>query len=230
MISETHVVERAQTPAYVQRKLYNITKRFLDLFLCLLSLPLVIVIIPIMALAIYVDSPGPVFFIQERVGMRGRRFRMYKFRTMKHNFDDRDGREFMKAYVNGQIQDHMSDGSVVFKPIHNRAQITRIGRILRMTSLDELPQIFNVMRGEMSVIGPRPNVPWEVEAYQEWHRERLAVRPGITGLAQVRGRSCISFDRIVRYDVEYIRARSVMLDLKILWLTVFAVFLGKGAK
>lgn len=230
MISETHVVERTQTPVYVQRKLYNITKRLLDLLLCLLSLPLVLVIIPIMALAIYVDSPGPVFFIQERVGMRGRRFRMYKFRTMKHNFDDRAGREFMKAYVNGQVHDHMTEGGVVFKPIHNRAQITRIGRILRTTSLDELPQILNVMRGEMSIIGPRPNVPWEVEAYQEWHRERLAVRPGITGLAQVRGRSCISFDRIVSYDIEYIRARSVMLDLKILWWTVFAVFLGKGAK
>jgi lipopolysaccharide/colanic/teichoic acid biosynthesis glycosyltransferase len=229
MISETHGVERARTQAYMRRRLYSMMKRVLDLFLCLALLPLALVIIPIIGLAIYVDSRGSVFFVQERVGMNGRRFRMYKFRTMKHDFDDHAGREFMKAYVNGQTHDHLSEGSVVFKPIHNQAQITRVGRILRQTSLDELPQIFNVMRGEMSLVGPRPNVPWEVEAYQEWHRERLAVRPGITGLAQVRGRSSISFDRIVRYDIEYIRSKSILLDIQILWWTLTSVFSGRGA-
>lgn len=229
MIGETHVVERARTQAYMRRRLYDVTKRMLDITLCLMLLPLMLVIVPILTFAIYLDSPGPVFFIQERVGMNGRRFRMYKFRTMKHEFDDRAGREFMKAYVNGHTHDPFAEGSVVFKPIHNQAQITRIGRILRQTSLDELPQIFNVMRGEMSLIGPRPNVPWEVDAYQDWHRERLVVRPGITGLAQVRGRSSISFDRIVRYDIEYIRNHNILLDLQILWWTLMSVFTGRGA-
>jgi lipopolysaccharide/colanic/teichoic acid biosynthesis glycosyltransferase len=134
----------------------------------------------------------------------------------------------MKAFVNGQVGDN-GDGKELYKPIQ-AAQVTRVGRILRKTSLDELPQLINVLRGEMSLVGPRPNVLWEFEEYKGWHNERLEVLPGITGLAQVQGRSGINFDSIVKYDIEYIERQSLRLDLEILWRTVVSVLLGKGAK
>jgi lipopolysaccharide/colanic/teichoic acid biosynthesis glycosyltransferase len=105
-----------------------------------------------------------------------------------------------------------------------------VGRILRKTSLDELPQLINILKGDMSIVGPRPNVPWEVEEYRAWHYERLEVLPGLTGLAQVRGRSSISFDRIVQYDIEYVRNQSPLMDLKILWWTFLAACTGAGAQ
>ena len=116
----------------------------------------------------------------------------------------------------------------MFKPF-DKNHVTPIGRILRKTSLDELPQLINVLKGQMSLVGPRPNVVWEVEEYKGWHKERLEVLPGITGLAQVKGRSGILFDEIVEYDIEYIENQSLMLDLKILWWTFAAVLVGKGA-
>jgi lipopolysaccharide/colanic/teichoic acid biosynthesis glycosyltransferase len=185
-------------------------------------------LIALIAFAIATDSSGPILFVQERIGRGGRRFRMIKFRTMKHNSECAASREFMKAFVSGEITDTDGAGAHVFKPIQQN-QVTRVGRLLRKTSLDELPQIFNVLSGDMSIVGPRPNVPWEVEAYQEWHKQRLAVRPGMTGLAQVRGRSSISFDNIVRYDVEYIRKQGLMLDLQIMWWTVKLVLSRRGA-
>jgi lipopolysaccharide/colanic/teichoic acid biosynthesis glycosyltransferase len=200
-----------------------------DLTLCLVSLPLAIVVMAVIGLMIFLDSPGPILFVQERIGCGERRFRIYKFRTMKRDCDDRSSREFMQAFVTGQInQDDGSDNQAMYKP-KRRDQITRVGRILRRTSLDELPQIFNVLRGEMSLVGPRPNVPWEVEVYRGWHNERLEVLPGITGLAQVRGRSGISFDNIVQYDIEYIEKRSLKLDFQILWWTLLLVIQGRGA-
>jgi lipopolysaccharide/colanic/teichoic acid biosynthesis glycosyltransferase len=151
---------------------------------------------------------------------------MYKFRTFRCDYDDQHDREFMKDFVKGHIS-QSSDSKSLCKPITK--QITRLGQILRKASLDEIPQLINVWRGEMSIIGPRPNVPWEVEAYEDWHRERLDALPGITGLAQVRGRSSISFDSIVHYDIEYIKKQSLKLDFKILWWTVSWVVSGKGA-
>jgi lipopolysaccharide/colanic/teichoic acid biosynthesis glycosyltransferase len=166
-------------------------------------------------------------FVQERIGKGGRIFRMYKFRTMTWNLDDSAHRAFMRAFVNGEIGEVASE-KVAFKPF-SESQVTRLGRILRKTSLDELPQLINVLKGEMSLIGPRPNVPWEVDAYKEWHQARLNALPGITGLAQVNGRSCISFDRIVEYDLEYIENQSLRMDLQILWLTVRSVIRADGA-
>ncbi len=201
------------------------------------------------ALAVRLDSPGPAIFVQERIGKDGRPFKMYKFRTMRHNLDDSMHRAFMKAFVHGEIGPRSfafpnskafrrafavlaagseSPGDEVYKPLQ-ASQVTRVGRFLRKTSLDELPQIFNVLRGEMSLVGPRPNVPWEVEEYQPWHHERLEVLPGITGLAQVRGRSGISFDTIVKYDIEYVENQSLSLDLKILFQTVMTVLSGRGS-
>ena len=228
---------------------YQIAKRAMDLILCLLILPIALPVIAICALAIYLDSSGPAFFVQERIGKGGRRFWIYKFRTMQYNVDDSHHRTFMKAFVRGQIGSRQDVNSYsrafvkafvnkpapsnthqeVYKPFQ-ASQVTRVGRILRKTSLDELPQIINVLKGEMSLVGPRPNVPWEVEEYQGWHHERLEALPGITGLAQVRGRSSINFDSIVDYDIEYVENRSLVLDLKILWWTLTAVLDAKGSK
>jgi lipopolysaccharide/colanic/teichoic acid biosynthesis glycosyltransferase len=217
-----------QPKVFPYRKEHQIAKRVVDVALCLLAMPLALPLMVICALAIYIDSPGPVLFVQERIGKGGRRFRMYKFRTMRHNLDDSHHRDFMKAFVNGRIGED-ENGGAIYKPIQ-ASQVTRVGHILRKTSLDELPQLINVLRGEMSLVGPRPNVLWEVEEYRGWHNERLEVLPGITGLAQVRGRSGITFDSIVKYDIEYIERQSLALDLRILWWTAVSVFLGKGAR
>ena len=214
--------------AHLHRRGYRFAKRVFDVTVCLAILPLALVAMAIISIAIFLDSAGPVFFIQERVGCGERRFRIYKFRTMRSDYDDRSSHEFMKAFIAGQINGNNGNGEAVYKPKH-QAQITRAGRILRRTSLDELPQIFNVLRGEMSLVGPRPNVPWEVEVYRGWHNERLEVIPGITGLAQVRGRSGISFDSIVEYDIEYIERQSLKLDFQILWWTALSVIQGRGA-
>jgi lipopolysaccharide/colanic/teichoic acid biosynthesis glycosyltransferase len=242
-----------QPRVFPYRKPYQVAKRVLDVGICLLCLPLILPLLAICMLAIWIDSPGPIIFVQERIGRGGRRFKMFKFRTMQHNLDDSLNRAFMKAFVNGQIGcDDGDDGrpgslhrifrkapvtvplgsngnGKVYKPIQ-ASQVTRVGRILRKTSLDELPQILNVLRGEMSMVGPRPNVAWEVEEYRPWHHERLEVLPGITGLAQVRGRSGINFDAIVKCDIEYIENRSLALDVKILWWTVASVLCGRGAE
>jgi lipopolysaccharide/colanic/teichoic acid biosynthesis glycosyltransferase len=217
-----------QPRVFLYRKGYQIAKRVMDLVLCLLAMPLVLPLLALCALAIRIDSPGPVLFVQERIGKGGRRFRMYKFRTMQHNLDDSRHRDFLKAFVNGRVGGD-ENGRVLYKPFQ-ASQITRVGRILRKTSMDELPQLINVLRGEMSLVGPRPNVPWEFEEYRGWHQERLEVLPGITGLAQVRGRSGITFDSIVKYDIEYIERQSLAMDLTIMWWTVSSVLFGTGAQ
>jgi lipopolysaccharide/colanic/teichoic acid biosynthesis glycosyltransferase len=217
-----------QPRVFPYRKGYQIAKRVMDLVLCLLAMPLVLPLLALCALAIHIDSPGPVLFVQERIGKGGRRFRMYKFRTMQHNLDDSHHRDFLKAFVNGRVGGD-ENGGALYKPFQ-ASQITRVGRILRKTSLDELPQLINVLRGEMSLVGPRPNVPWEFEEYRGWHKERLEVLPGITGLAQVRGRSGIAFDSIVKYDIEYIEKQSLSMDLKVLWWTAISVLFGTGAQ
>lgn len=211
----------------LRRKGYRIAKRLFDLTISLLLLPFVLIVMLICAVAIALDSPGPIFFVQIRVGKGARRFKLYKFRTMHHDCDTGSHRAFMKAFINGNIDDLAKD-KTVYKPFGDQ-HLTRVGRILRKTSLDELPQLLNVIKGNMSLVGPRPNVPWEVEEYRGWHKERLEVLPGITGLAQVRGRSGISFSNIVKCDIEYIERQSLKLDLQILWWTLIAVLAGKGA-
>lgn len=185
----------------------------------------------VIALIIVLDSPGSPFFVQERVGKDRRPFRLYKFRTMRCDYNDREDRGFMQAYVAGAIDDAQQTAGqrdALYKPIKKR-DITRVGRILRKASLDELPQVINILKGEMSLIGPRPNVPWEVESYRDWHYGRLAVLPGITGLAQVHGRSNISFDEIASYDIQYVENLCFRMDLQIILQTVWMVLTGKGA-
>jgi lipopolysaccharide/colanic/teichoic acid biosynthesis glycosyltransferase len=216
-----------QPRVYPRQWAYQSGKRFFDLSLCILLLPVIIPLVVLCALVIKLDSRGPALYIQDRIGKGGKRFRLYKFRTMQDGPNDEMNRQYMKSYVKGDI-DCDENGKEVYKPVHT-LKITRVGRILRKTSLDEIPQIINVFLGQMAIVGPRPNVIWEVDEYKPWHHERLEVLPGITGLAQIRGRSCIDFNSLVRYDIEYIEKQSVQLDLKILALTFLTVIRCKGA-
>lgn len=217
------VIDRPGVKLY--KPYYQTAKRVLDVMFCLAATPLVIPLALIIAILIRFESPGPILFIQERIGKGNKSFKIIKFRTMYHNIGRDTHKTFMKAFVKGNVS---TNGTKIFKPFHDK-QVTTIGRVLRRTSLDELPQLINVLEGEMSLVGPRPNVLWEVEEYQGWHQERLEVLPGITGLAQVRGRSGISFDEIVKYDIEYLEKRNIWFDLKILWWTLVSVIQGKGA-
>jgi exopolysaccharide biosynthesis polyprenyl glycosylphosphotransferase len=172
----------------------------------------------LISLAIRLDSPGPVIFRQTRVGAGGKWFEMYKFRSM---------RQGAEAELE-ELRDLNEADGPLFK-IYDDPRLTRVGRFLRHTSLDELPQFLNVLRGEMSLVGPRPPLPAEVDGYVEWHKKRLEVRPGMTGLWQVSGRSMLSFDEMVLLDIYYIENWSLWLDLKILLRTVPQVLFGNGA-
>jgi exopolysaccharide biosynthesis polyprenyl glycosylphosphotransferase len=194
-------------------------KRGLDLALILLVAPLWLPFWLLCAILIKLDSPGgPVLFSQERIGKGGLPFKVYKFRTMVPNAEE----------LKQQLLAHNEADGPLFK-IKNDPRVTRVGRFLRKLSLDELPQLLNVIRGEMSLVGPRPAVPEEVQQYSEWHRRRLEVTPGMTGLWQVMGRSNTSFDEMVRLDIYYTEHWSLLLDLRIIMLTVPAVVSGHGA-
>lgn len=216
--------------ARLTRRRYQQVKRAVDLTFCLVMLPFLLIVIGLIAILIRLDSPGSPFFIQERVGLGGRRFKIYKFRSMWKDHNQHRDHEFMQKYISGRIKTGSGrEGKVArFKPIRQE-DVTRVGRFLRKTSLDELPQIINVIRGEMSLVGPRPNVVWEVDAYLPWHYERLHALPGITGLAQVMGRSDITFDQISRFDIKYVRYQDLRMDAWILWSTVRAVLARSGA-
>jgi len=236
MAKEIHSVTEARSDrealnvieTHSEHSRYLPWKRAIDVVICLSVLPFLLVLMGMIALLIVLDTPGSPFFVQERIGKGGRPFRLFKFRTMRVDYRDEKDQAYMRAFVSGQLIEKTKGQDAINKPIRTQ-DITRVGRILRKASLDELPQVFNVLGGEMSLIGPRPNVPWEVECYKEWHRERLAVLPGISGLAQVQGRSTLSFDEIAAYDIEYVRTMSLSTDMTILVSTVRSVFSGKGA-
>jgi exopolysaccharide biosynthesis polyprenyl glycosylphosphotransferase len=193
-------------------------KRAIDLALIILAAPVLLLLAGIVALAVKWDSPGPAIFKQRRVGKGGRPFTAYKFRTM---VVDAEARKAALSELNE------ADGPV-FK-IRNDPRMTRIGRFLRRASLDEIPQFWNVLRDEMSLVGPRPQLPEEAALYEEWHRRRLEVKPGLTGLWQVLGRSDTSFDDMVRLDIYYAENWSPGMDLRIMLETIPAVLSGKGA-
>jgi exopolysaccharide biosynthesis polyprenyl glycosylphosphotransferase len=197
------------------------------------SAGLLIVLMPLLAViavAIKLTSQGPVLFGQERMGQFGKRFKFLKFRSMYVNNAPKIHQEYVRKFISGNEKaDEGKSGAAVYK-ITNDPRVTPIGRFLRKTSLDELPQLWNVLIGEMSLVGPRPPVPYEYEMYQPWHRRRvLEVQPGITGLWQVSGRSRTTFDEMVRLDLRYCRTWSVWLDVKILLATPKAVLFGSGA-
>jgi len=176
-------------------------------------------------------SPGPALFRQERVGQYGKNFTFLKFRSMYVNNNADVHKEFVRNLISNKASPHGGDGAgqEIYK-ITNDKRVTPLGRILRKTSLDELPQFFNVLKGDMSLAGPRPPIPYEIEMYDIWHRRRvMEVKPGITGLWQVEGRSCTTFDEMVRIDLKYARTWSLWLDIKILLKTPLAVVAGRGA-
>lgn len=178
------------------------------------------------AIAIKLNSKGPVLFRQQRVGQYGNRFTFLKFRSMYVSNDPTIHREYVANLIAGAGD---PEGKNVYK-LTDDPRVTRVGRFLRKTSLDELPQFLNALKGEMSLVGPRPPIPYEVERYEIWHRRRLLdVKPGLTGLWQVTGRSKTKFDDMVRLDLQYARSWSVWLDIKILWRTPRAVLMGDGA-
>jgi lipopolysaccharide/colanic/teichoic acid biosynthesis glycosyltransferase len=207
------------------------TKRMIDVLGSLSLLAALSPVFLIIAAAVKLTSRGPVLFQQKRIGEHGTPFTFFKFRSMYMNNDASEHREYVRQLIAGQAEKKSSDGNStgVFK-LTNDPRITPVGRILRRSSLDELPQLINVLRGEMSLVGPRPPVPYEVAEYATWHRRRLLeAKPGITGLWQVQGRSRVEFDDMVRLDLRYARNCSPLLDLKILLQTPKAVMGGDGA-
>ena len=203
---------------FIQTRFKERVKRIFDLFACILVLPFVAPVVAITALAIKIDTPGPAFFKQERVGKWGKKFTCYKFRSMVINAED------MKKDL---LAKNEADG-VVFK-MKKDPRVTRVGRIIRKLSIDELPQIFNILKGDMSLVGPRPPVPAEVEQYHFDHLRRLNAIPGLTGLQQITGRSGITFSRWVELDVKYIEEQSLWKDIEIILKTIPAVLFGKDA-
>jgi len=212
------------------RKGFRTTKRMMDILGSVLALVFLAPIFLIVACAIKASSEGPVFFRQRRIGQHGQPFVFLKFRSMFVNNDAAAHRDYVQQLIAGKANQQVGEnGQAVYK-LTKDPRITRIGGFLRKTSLDELPQFINVLRGEMSLVGPRPPVPYEVEAYDIWHRRRLLeAKPGITGLWQVSGRSRVTFDDMVRLDLRYARTWSPWMDIKILVRTPGAVVLGEGA-
>jgi lipopolysaccharide/colanic/teichoic acid biosynthesis glycosyltransferase len=211
----------------LSKKISLFMKNILDIAGSASALLLFAPLFLIIAAAIKATSPGPVFFRQERVGLNGRTFLFYKFRSMKTNNDPLKHKEYITRFINQQNNAAIEPG--IFK-LTNDSRITGVGHFIRKTSLDELPQLINVLKGDMSLVGPRPPIPYECDLYDIWHRRRLlSARPGITGLWQVMGRSRTTFDEMVRLDLKYLREWNLLLDLKILLMTPKAVISGSGA-
>ncbi len=217
-------------------------KRMFDLTLSLAALVVLSPLLILIAVLVKLDSRGPILFRQERVGMDGRLFTLYKFRTMRSDADPRPHQEVMAQMIRGTLRATPPEASSpieraraprrdvtsgLYGKVPGDPRITRLGRWLRRWSLDELPQLINVLKGEMSVVGPRPPIPYEVEHYSSWHRKRLDVKPGITGLWQVSGRNRLPFERMVELDLYYIEHWSLWLDIKILLKTIPAILRGE---
>jgi exopolysaccharide biosynthesis polyprenyl glycosylphosphotransferase len=201
------------------RKNYLFVKRLIDIVGSTIGLSLLSILFILVALIIKLEDPkGPIFFSQKRVGKNGKEFKMYKFRSMVSDAEEKL-QELLK---------YNETTGAMFK-MKNDPRVTKIGKFIRKTSIDELPQLFNVLKGEMSLVGPRPPLPREVEQYTKYDKQRLLVTPGCTGLWQVSGRSNIGFKEMVKLDIEYIRNRNVFFDLKIIIKTIIILFGSKDA-
>ena len=232
----------ALSPLTLDRSKYCFVKRILDLTITIPALVIVLPLLAVIALLIRLNSPGPAFFIQERVGAErwSRKgffywkrvaFSMYKFRTMFVNADPSLHQAYITAFIQNDQESMtaLQGEQIQTRKIVSDPRLTRLGKILRKSSLDEVPQFLNVLKGDMSLVGPRPAIPYEVEKYNPWHHHRLLAKPGITGLWQVTARSSADFDDMVRLDNYYIENQSFLLDLKILIKTPFVVLSLKGA-
>jgi len=224
------------------RKMYFLLKRTIDLVITLSALVLLLPIIVIISILISIESEGPIFFIQERVGSKRKmqngelywqpvKFNCFKFRTMKFGADESIHQEYTKAYISQDLEktNEIQGGETVTYKLLNDPRVTRIGKYIRKYSLDELPQLFNIILGEMSLVGPRPPIPYEVEEYQPWHYRRFEAKPGLTGLWQVTARSSADFDEMVHLDIEYIEHQDLWLDIKIIVKTPLVVLSTDGA-
>lgn len=257
--SETTGVSSLTTNVRVERRYYLIVKRLIDIVVASILLIMLSPLFLCIAIGIRLDSQGPAFFRQTRVSknrrdhhrrsgnrpllpgqadgrshgdrrkqdLGGQPFALVKFRTMYHNADPEIHRYHVRKYIHNEME-KCDESTSPYKP-KGDPRVTRLGRILRCTSLDEFPQLINILKGDMSLVGPRPALPYEVEEYQSWHRARLQTVPGLTGWWQVRGRGRVPFDEMVRMDLYYMEHSSLVLDFKILLLTPFAVISGKGA-
>lgn len=202
-----------------------VAKRIVDVLFSLAVIILGFPFILLIAALIKLTSEGPVLFVQERVGKDGVPFRFYKFRTMVVDNSDQVHRSFAENFIKGKMMEDCEEG--VFK-IRSDPRVTSIGRFLRRSSLDELPQFINVFRGEMTLVGPRPPLTYELAHYREWHKTRLGVKPGLTGLWQVSGRSSVTFDEMVMLDIYYMDNWSLSLDMKIILRTIPVMLFGLG--
>jgi lipopolysaccharide/colanic/teichoic acid biosynthesis glycosyltransferase len=206
---------------------YQRTKRILDILFTLLMLVPLCILVVIIAVCIRLDSAGPIFFRQKRVGQHGVEFDMLKFRSMYVNSDDARHREAIARYMDGQRISESTTGDLSYKQVDD-PRITRVGRFLRKTSLDELPQFFNVLQGDMALVGPRPPVSYEVARYSSQDMLRLSGKPGLTGPWQVYGRSRVPFHTMVEMDIAYLQRQTLREDLKLIALTVPVMILGRG--
>ncbi|HEX5593971.1 MAG TPA: sugar transferase [Solirubrobacterales bacterium] len=218
-----------------QRRSLGALQRLFDIAFALTLIALFSPILIGVALAVRIDSRGPSFFRQRRVGYREKEFTLYKFRSMRVDADPQGHQEYVTALIKGEgTNPNGADGAEggrenLYKlAVDNR--ITGVGRWIRKWSLDELPQLFNVVRGDMTLVGPRPAIPYEVAEYPSWYRERFSVKPGLTGYWQVSGRSERTYEEMVRLDIEYAQRRNLGLDLSILLKTPWVVLSRKGAE
>ncbi len=206
---------------------YLRAKRVLDIAFSLLILIPLSMVIAVFAILIRIDSKGPIFFRQKRVGKNGVQFDMFKLRSMYVDSDDSFHRESIKQYMNGAALNDKVNADNLYKLVDD-PRVTRIGRFIRKFSIDELPQFINVFRGEMTLVGPRPPLPYEVEEYDSHHWIRLSGKPGLTGTWQVYGRSRVPFQKMVEMDIEYLGEQSLLLDLKLIALTLPVMLKGRG--
>lgn len=211
----------------VRSRLDLAVKRIIDFIASLFVVAFGLPFHALLALLIKLTSEGPVLYVQERIGEDGRPFLMYKYRTMMNGNNDELHRSFAKDFINGKTNGNNGSNGSVFKIVDD-PRVTSIGKFLRKTSLDELPQFVNVLKGQMSLVGPRPPLTYELDHYQEWHKRRLSVKPGLTGLWQVSGRSTVPFDEMVALDLHYIENWSLLLDVKIILRTVPVMLSGLG--
>jgi lipopolysaccharide/colanic/teichoic acid biosynthesis glycosyltransferase len=210
-------------------RLEKLVKRTIDMSVSLLVVILGLPFLIAIALLIKVTSKGPVFFKQKRIGENGRSFIFFKFRTMKEGIDDTLHREFTENFIKGRTaHSALDDASSNVYKLTNDPRVTGVGSFLRKVSLDELPQFINIFKGEMTIVGPRPPLPYEYECYEEWHKLRVKVKPGLTGLWQVSGRSQVPFDEMVKLDLYYIENWTIMMDLKIMIKTLPVMLAGTG--
>jgi lipopolysaccharide/colanic/teichoic acid biosynthesis glycosyltransferase len=205
---------------------YLRAKRILDVTLTLLALIPVALVMLLTAIAIWADSPGPVIFRQKRIGINGREFNLYKFRSMYHNVASSMHEEATARFIRGSVL-NSGDTAMPYK-LANDSRITRMGRFIRKTSIDELPQLWNVLKGDMSLVGPRPPVPYEVKLYSQHDLLRLAGKPGLTGPWQVYGRGRVTFTEMVEQDITYLQTQSLLYDIKLMVLTFPVMINGRG--